>query len=887
VDAGEFGPPDEQDETMNTKGPGKRSDTFERKVFRVSRLADFATIDELVKQTGQPVENWVLVIVKELVDNALDEAEKAGVAPVVEITVTDNAITVADHGRGIASATIKSLVDYSFRTSSNAAYVSPTRGQQGNALQILFAMPFVLDGREGEVLVESQGVAHTIRFSIDAVRQTPVVNHVKDGSAVRNGTRVTVRWPDSPRSLIADAESGFLSLIATYVWVNPHLKLTSDWRGTRYGGEWATDPGWTKWRPDMPTSAHWYDEARLSRLMAAYIADAEDRRTPCQSVRDFIGLFRGLKGTQIAASICETLEIAGRETLADFYARPGAALKLLTSLRASSRPVKPRDLGVIRATHLQARLVEHGCAEDSVVYRKAEIEHDGMPYMIEVAFGYRGEDSGKGLRIAEGFNFSPAVGGSPFDLQGLFGQAQIERDDPVTVFIHAASPRLAFLDRGKARVALPHTVAGRLADLVTSASAKWTKQKTAEIRSSAAFWRRRDAMIRRDKPMKQKAAAASVMTIAYMIASANGTLPANPRQIFYAARPRMLEKTKLEKLDSRYFTQTLLPDFMNANPGLTEGWNIAWDDRGHFTEPHTGREIGLGTLAVKDYIRSLSEMKIEPASIAAAKVTTRGPKGRYAGVLYIEKEGFTAILEAAEIAKRYDLAIASSKGMSVTACRMLVEELCGRQGLPLFILHDFDKAGFSILKTLFTSNRRYTFKHKIVPIDLGLRLEDVIELNLPSEPVSFGKRKRKASEDEDFDDDSEVGDSKEAAALNLRDNGATQAEIDYMLTGEGNTGRRVELNAMPSDVFVAFVERKLTGHGLRKVIPAAETLAETYAAFKRSQMAAEALEAELARLNATPVDTPAELRERVDAYLEANPAETWDDALQAIMEDER
>ena len=44
----------------------------------------------------------------------------------------------------------------------------------------------------------------------------------------------------------------------------------------------------------------------------------------------------------------------------------------------------------------------------------------------------------------------------------------------------------------------------------------------------------------------------------------------------------------------------------------------------------------------------------------------------------------------------------STKGMSVTACRMLVEELCGRQGLPLFVLHDFDKSGFSIQQTLIT-----------------------------------------------------------------------------------------------------------------------------------------------------------------------------------------
>ena len=56
-----------------------------------------------------------------------------------------------------------------------------------------------------------------------------------------------------------------------------------------------------------------------------------------------------------------------------------------------------------------------------------------------------------------------------------------------------------------------------------------------------------------------------------MIASANGTLPANPRQIFYAARPRSCERPGLQKIDSKYFTQTLLPDFMNDNPDADGG----------------------------------------------------------------------------------------------------------------------------------------------------------------------------------------------------------------------------------------------------------------------------------------------------------------------------
>ena len=95
---------------------------------------------------------------------------------------------------------------------------------------------------------------------------------------------------------------------------------------------------------------------------------------------------------------------------------------------------------------------------------------------------------------------------------------------------------------------------------------------------------------------------------------------------------------------------------------------------------------------------------------------------------------------------------------------------------------------------------------------------------------------------------------------------------------------RVELNAMPSDLFVAFVERKLNENGVAKVIPSADTLAKTFATFKRGAMAEKALKAELERLNAKPVKTPANLEERVRAYLAENPADTWDKAVRAIAE---
>ena len=64
--------------------PVRPAPRLERTTFVTSRLLDFCSVKELQAQTGHDVAEWPLVIVKELVDNALDACEEAGVAP--EIT---------------------------------------------------------------------------------------------------------------------------------------------------------------------------------------------------------------------------------------------------------------------------------------------------------------------------------------------------------------------------------------------------------------------------------------------------------------------------------------------------------------------------------------------------------------------------------------------------------------------------------------------------------------------------------------------------------------------------------------------------------------------------------------------------------------------------------
>src|SRR5271169_6497685 len=92
---------------------------LKRTAFTTSRLAEYCPKKELVAQTGHEVELWPLVILKELLDNALDACEDASIAPVVSIVVEDDGrIIVEDNGPGLPPGVVASIVDFNTRTSS-------------------------------------------------------------------------------------------------------------------------------------------------------------------------------------------------------------------------------------------------------------------------------------------------------------------------------------------------------------------------------------------------------------------------------------------------------------------------------------------------------------------------------------------------------------------------------------------------------------------------------------------------------------------------------------------------------------------------------------------------------------------------------------------------
>jgi hypothetical protein len=243
--------------------------------FAVSRLAEFCNRKELINQTGHDVWEWPMVVLKELLDNALDECEEAGIAPIIGVDVDGTRITITDNGRGFPADTIERVLDYNVRVSSREAYASPTRGAQGNALKTILPMGYILGGRgedaAGETVVEANGVAHRIKFSVDHIRQEPKIDHTTASSPIGQGTWITVNLPD-PQShgyedWIAERNQKFLNLAEAYTWLNPHLALTLRWNGKIAINATPSDPTWTKWSPSWPTSPHWYDESRFRRYM--------------------------------------------------------------------------------------------------------------------------------------------------------------------------------------------------------------------------------------------------------------------------------------------------------------------------------------------------------------------------------------------------------------------------------------------------------------------------------------------------------------------------------------------------------------------------------------------------------------------------------------------
>ena len=400
-----------------------------------------------------------------------------------------------------------------------------------------------------------------------------------------------------------------------------------------------------------------------------------------------------------------------------------------------------------------------------------------------------------------------------------------------------------------------------ITNLVSKTTKKWAKQRKAEERSSRAASRRRHMYSDR---VCATDVAHEILPGAYAHAAGPTGLHVSQRQLFYAARNQFLEETGRE-LDFKYFTAKILRKYLQRSD--TQHWKITRDPRGNLREPHTDRTIPLGTLLVDDYLAKLGWSEEEKPEGLQILLPTTGPENRYRALLYLEKEGFNPLLEQVQLAERFDIAVMSCKGQSVIAARKLVDRICGKYDIPLFVLHDFDKFGFSIFQCLHSVSGAarsadtvaYRFKNSVRATDLGLRLADVEKWDLESEPCRF------------------------TGGFDYADRNILPEEKEFLEGGE-----RVELNMFSSPEFVEFVEDKLRNVGglTEKLIPGSAALLKAFARARSAAQIKLLIDQEWERLKAQEqsAQLPETLRDEIRKYLIEHPERPWDAALFEIVD---
>jgi DNA topoisomerase VI subunit A len=320
---------------------------------------------------------------------------------------------------------------------------------------------------------------------------------------------------------------------------------------------------------------------------------------------------------------------------------------------------------------------------------------------------------------------------------------------------------------------------GLIGDAIWSAVKPLYKEAKKQERSART---RRRTYFAPEPKVSQKNIVLSIMRRAIQNAGANFSA----RDLYYAARPLVYAHAEWEdgkRLEYGYFSQTLLTEYQEQRGAIAGLWR---DPRGSLHEPHTGESVALGTREVASY---------------------EFPEYTFDKILYVEKEGEWPKLQAARLAERYDMAIASAKGYPVEAVRELFSRAEGGE-YQLFCFHDADLDGYNIARVMREATRRMP-GYSVEVVDIGLTVEDALEMDLDPEPFS---RKKDISRW-------------------LR-RALSDVAKEYLYRpnsyGRGLSGERFELNAiLPDTARIEYIERKLEENGVRgKVIPPDDKLTE-------------------------------------------------------------
>jgi hypothetical protein len=315
------------------------------------------------------------------------------------------------------------------------------------------------------------------------------------------------------------------------------------------------------------------------------------------------------------------------------------------------------------------------------------------------------------------------------------------------------------------------------------------------------------------------------------------------RQLLYWLRPIVRDEIG-EELQTGNFKR-IITDYEDENDDIPGMYR---EPRGTIYHPHRRETIPLGTLMVEKYER---------------------PVWTFNKLLYIEKEGFSEALKEVGWGERHDCALLSSKGFTTRAARDLVDKLAEHdEDVTVFCATDADAFGGMIYQT-FQEATRARGARKIKIIHLGLQPWEAVDADLEVEDVEADSKRRKPVADYVLE----------------REDGEYWEE--WLQT------HRVELNAMTTPEFIEWLDDKMTEHGVGKLIPPDEVIAEELEQQLEAKVRAHEMERILreagyedqvaAALATIERPAPAQLKADIEQLFESDSEHEWRDQIETTV----
>ena len=285
-----------------------------REHFTISRELEYFTESELNKQMGCSKDKWGITLVKEMIDNALDACESIGVEPHIKVVIDSDSISVQDNGAGIPEKVIEDSLNFSVKVSDKAAYVSPSRGQQGNALKCLYAVPYVASGEQAQIEIQANQTRYFYTISANKITQTiDIIPDIQKGDFVLLGSFFKIhnfnlaclnsQFSQKTRE---STKQDYISLIWKFSLCNCHanFELIFDDDVITYP---ATSPQ-QKWTLKEPLVSHWYNQEQFCDLIRRNIAVKPD-----MSGNEFVKQFNGFKKSAKQKEVADKAGLNSRD----------------------------------------------------------------------------------------------------------------------------------------------------------------------------------------------------------------------------------------------------------------------------------------------------------------------------------------------------------------------------------------------------------------------------------------------------------------------------------------------------------------------------------------------------------------------------------------------